>query len=203
MPEYSLCNSTITDSDKSRELRRWSALHQMPYCLSQQELLKFRPWHIINLTGSYWHDEFAYRLATITANNLNAASNHDAGMSIVLPNHANYSQLVKVLDWAENIHLKMYWLDIRHQPITLYAITSKPLPNLITIANSDNELPSGPDVFYDKLSATQQFFSWITALFSPTNYLPLFQPDWRNTTLLLLLIAALSVIRLYRQHRTG
>ncbi|WP_157530519.1 hypothetical protein [Hymenobacter norwichensis] len=106
----------------------------------------------------------------------------------------------------------LFWLDTRSTLTKIY-VYREPVFRRIecrgmvipSFIYADNNFPSGPDVipYYPYVPIEQQLSSWLQPLFSPKTYTTLFHPDWRNTTLLLLLLTLLTAIRLYRQWRTG
>jgi hypothetical protein len=93
------------------------------------------------------------------------------------------SQLVKRLDL-------FFWLDTRKAPVRIY---------LYNEPAEDSLMCKGiilPTIDWPKLSADEVEEDSITCA-------SLLQSDWRYSTLLLLLLASISAIRLYRQHRIG
>jgi hypothetical protein len=106
----------------------------------------------------------------------------------------------------------LFWLDTRNTLTKIYVYREPAIRRLLECRGAvipgfiyaDNNFPSGPDVvYYDNVSAGQKLHDWITSVLSPNMYASLLHPDWRNTTLLLILLALLSAIRLYRQHHTS
>ncbi|MBO0359968.1 hypothetical protein J0X19_18555 [Hymenobacter sp. BT186] len=178
--------------------------------MSPLELATLRPWKNISFTGNLWSDYFSYQQVAAATLELKDNNYEDSGVRVFFNTPAHYRSLVYTLDkfntadtLANRVH---YWLDIRHQPTTIYAITSKPVERypwhnytapLWNCIVDNNSISASTSDWHGR------FQEWIHSLSDFTTYAPLFYPDWRNTTLLLLLLALLSVIRLYRQYRAS
>lgn len=163
------------------------------------ELASLRPWKNISFNGNLWSDYFSYQQVSASASELKKHNDRDLGMRVGFAAPASYCSLIYTLNnlsTADPIAKRVnYWLDIRHQPTTVYAITSKPAKSIEYYAGHrvidiDNALMNCSVL---DIPTNASLLSWQD----------LFHPDWRCSTLLLLLLAVLSATRLYRQHRTG
>ncbi|NVO31293.1 hypothetical protein [Hymenobacter lapidiphilus] len=161
--------------------------YNLPYS-SPATIAAFRPWQIFAVTGNLFEDYFALRNAQAVFHHLQVDPNHDRGLQVHFSRRASYSSLVQLLDWCNVYSMKKYWVDLRHEPTAFYTFTTKSKPikkllppsplNLIMCAsvveiNNDRESPS-----------------WLEA------QLQLWNSDWRNSVLLLLLLGAASAYRL-------
>ena len=170
--------------------------------MSPLELAAFRPWMNVSFTGNLWSDYFSYQQVSIAALDLKKHSYRDSGVRVFFAAPANYRSFIYTLDkfnttnpLAKPVH---YWLDIRHQSTAIYAITSKPAKPMEYYAG--HQIVS---INIAPLNLSNCLPLDLPNTASPPSWQKVFQPDWRNSTLLLLLLAALSAVRLYRQHRTS
>ncbi|QNH61158.1 hypothetical protein [Hymenobacter sediminicola] len=158
-----------------------------PY-FSSLELAAFRPWQEVRFTGNLWNDYFSFQQAQTTVQQLRANPDHDRGLRIQFEPQATYSSLVKLFDLFEVENVKRYWLDIRHSPTTLYTFTTKPsgvsyedVPAFTCGVSAEQSHSVPTPTVWERLAKSLAL---------------LHEPDWRNSTLLLLLMALLSVVRL-------
>jgi hypothetical protein len=156
-----------------------------PVYSSEQQLEEFRSWQTITFTGNLWADYFSYKQARLAATRLQEDYDHKTGLRIAFHSGSVYKSFVFAISTLSEEGITKWWLDIQHQPTTLYAFTMS------------------PKSFEGFLCGTNAYITRIPEPTVPLTAAALFQPDWRNSTLLLLLLAALSAIRLYRQQRTG
>jgi len=91
-------------------------------------LRKMRPWHDTEFRGSSLLDFLNANATESAIRKIIADTSHAGGVRIQFLPGATYANLVKVLDIMNYTNQKKYWLDIRHEPTTFYAITDKPLP---------------------------------------------------------------------------
>jgi hypothetical protein len=156
------------------------------------ELNRLRPWHDADFVGAPLNDFVNAEATQIAIRAINADSSHAGGVRIRFQPQATYGNLVDALDVMNIENQKKYWLDIRHQPITLYAVTDKALP---------------PD------SVRQQMFLCGFRYFeipTPTEVLSLkqlleslWQHDWRPSVVLLAVVSSLSIYQLSRSRQTA
>lgn len=90
------------------------------------ELNKLRPWHNTDFRGSRLLDFLNANATESSIKRIIADTSQAGGMRIRFWPGATYANLVSVLDVMNYTGQKKYWLDIRHYPTTLYAITTKP-----------------------------------------------------------------------------
>ncbi|WP_157541406.1 hypothetical protein [Hymenobacter aerophilus] len=161
----------------------------LPYS-SSAIIAAFRPWQVFAVTGNLFEDYFALRNAQAVFHHLEVDPNHDRGLQVRIGQEASYSSLVQVLDWCNVYGMKKYWVDLRHELTTFYTFTtkSKPITNIRPHSPS-NLLMCGTVVEFDNKRESP---SWLEAK------LQLWNSDWRNSTLLLLLLSAVSAYRLGR-----
>jgi hypothetical protein len=144
-----------------------------------------RPWHDTDFVGTPLNDFVNAKATQIAIRAINADSSHAGGVRIRLQQGATYGNLVNALDIMNIENQKKYWLDIRHQPITLYAVTDKALPpdsvhqQMFVCGTRDYEIPAPAEV----LSLKQLVES-------------LWQHAWRPSVLLLAALSNLSIYRL-------
>jgi hypothetical protein len=140
-------------------------------------------------TVEYWgmlltdSDNRVHVKAAIQAINADVA--HEGGVRIRLHEHATYADLVEVLDMMNSCGQRKYFLDIHHQPITLYAITDKPLP-----VDSIRSLT---------FSCGTRCYEYHKPTGGPTFeqlWLSCWQQAWRLSMLLFVVLTGLSIYRL-------
>lgn len=163
----------------------------VPVYGSKTELNSFRPWRDAEFTGAPVNDFINAASAETAVEAINADTSRAGGVRIRFGRQATYSNLIKVLDMMNYLNQKRYWLDIRHNPTTLYAITNKyvpikagDFPALRCLLYDDVLMPSPPAPTWKELLIT-----------GITN---LWQQAWRPTTLLFTALIALSFYRLAR-----
>lgn len=174
--------------------RGWVALNPSPVAIE-----KFRPWQTLVFSGNLWADYFSYKQTKTHIIRLHNAANQAKGLRIRFTSQARYGALMYTLDLLNRYDITKYWVDIWHSPTTLYAFTS--VPN--KIKSSPPELmPCGGNRYIEPPTIiSHNLPTWIMSLLEPNILNELFY--WHNSTLLLLLLASISAIRLYRQHRAG
>lgn len=158
-----------------------------PY-FSSLELAAFRPWQTIYFTGNLWQDYFSYQQIPLAVNHLREDTQYEKGIKIQFKSAAIYKSLVFSLDQLSNQDIKRYWLDTQHQPTNLYAINNSPIP----VDTPKSTIPMMSCGTSDNMAA------WRLPPAS-TCFADLIAPNWRSSTLLLLLMALLSAVRLGRQ----
>ncbi|RPD45040.1 hypothetical protein DNI29_20340 [Hymenobacter sediminis] len=182
----------------SQEDNKFIFVEQMrsaPPCLPLTVLEKFRPWYTFSFVGQTLPDYFALQNIRIVTRQFQYEPNLDRGMRVQFAPGSNYTNLIQLYDWLREVEAGKYWLDMAHEPTTLYTYTEKPLIatdnqniNVETLTCGCCDSYTLPTTFTNKLEAL--FRSFTKALLSP---------DWRNTWLLLLLLSLLSGWRVVRQ----
>ena len=89
-------------------------------------LQKMRPWYDTEFRGSELLDFLNLNATEFLIRKIIADTSHAGGVRIRFWPGATYANLVGVLGLMNYTGQKKYWLDIRHYPTTLYAITTKP-----------------------------------------------------------------------------
>ncbi|WBA42292.1 hypothetical protein [Hymenobacter canadensis] len=158
--------------------------YNSPHCWSSGRIEKFRSWQTVLFTGNIFADYFSYQQAFKAAKFVGLSPVYDKGLRIQFSAYASYSSLIYSINLLNENHIIQWWLDTQQLPTTLYAFTTKPNPSRF---GGDSDLI-------------------LTQLPEPVLTVPLaefLQPDWRNSTLLLLLMALLSAVRLGQRWRAG
>jgi hypothetical protein len=171
--------------DTSRQGRS-SENYDMPY-RPVNKLDSARPWHDAEFAGAHLSDFVNLATTENFVRAIHADTKRGGGVRIRFHSHATYANLVSALDLMERLNQGIYWLDIRYTPITLYAITNEPIP-----VNSTRQLVFNCGIRYSVIPTP-------TAVLSFKQILDGFwQQSWRSSTLLLMIISALSFYRLAR-----
>jgi hypothetical protein len=89
-------------------------------------LQKMRPWYNTEFRGNELLDFLNASATEFSIKKIIADSSHAGGVRIRFWPGATYANLMSVLDIMNYTGQRKYWLDIRHHPTTLYAITDKP-----------------------------------------------------------------------------
>ena len=159
---------------------------------SADQLNDFRLWHTAELIGSDLPDFLNTATIEAAVKKIIADTAHAGGVRIRFRPGATYSNLVKVLDIMDYTNQKKYWLDIRHYPTTLYAITDQPtytkLPLVFSCGTSYLEV-------YPPLRKTD--FQEILSDFWK-KLLTLVSRPWQATMVWLAIIGTLSLGRLFQ-----
>jgi hypothetical protein len=100
--------------------------------------------------------------------------------------YASYSSLIYSVNLLNENDIVIWWLDTQQMPTTLYAFTRKPAT-------------TSAQFFCD----TQSHVTPLPELPVPFSLANLITPDWRNSTLLLLLIGLISAVQLGRRWWLG
>ena len=155
-------------------------------------LQKMRPWHNVEFNGNRLADFLSAATTESAIRKIIADTSHAGGVRIRFLPRATYANLVKVLDIMNYTNQKKYFLDIHHQPTTLYAITDEPLPadsilRTTWICGGIRIMPP-PTKF-----TLQQLFSEMKQ-----RLVSLEERNWRIPMLLMVLINSLGLWRIYR-----
>jgi hypothetical protein len=165
--------------------------YDMPYRLLS-ELDAARKWHTVDYWGRFLTDADNARYIKAAVQLIKADSAHDGGVRIRLHEHATYANLVEVLGIMNICKQPRYFLDIRHQPTTLYAITNKYVP----VKTSNYSLVGGCVLYDDVFIPTPPVPTWEQILSRDIS--SLWQKAWRLPTSLFIVLIALSFYRLAR-----
>jgi hypothetical protein len=159
---------------------------ELPVYSSEQQLAAYRNWKTVTFTGNIFNDYFSLSQAKKAAEFVRTDSTFQAGMQVRFANDASYASFVYAIDLLYQQDFKRWWLDIQHHPTTLYAFVKRHTPAIpiFVCGNLD----------------------YRTSLQEPSSshlLIKFFQPDWRNSTLLLLLMTLLSAVQLGRRWWLG
>jgi len=91
-------------------------------------LQKMRPWHSVEFNGNSLTTFLSAAATESAIQKIIVDTSHAGGVRVRFLPGATYANLVRVLDIMSYTNQKKYFLDIWHQPATLYAITNEPLP---------------------------------------------------------------------------
>ncbi|MVN74896.1 hypothetical protein GO988_01000 [Hymenobacter sp. HMF4947] len=174
--------------------KRFSGSTETPFNTPYQSVSKLdelRPWRTVEYGGNPLADFFSASTIEASLVAMQADSTYASGLRIRLRASATYKDLVKMLDMMLVANQKRYWLDTRHKPIILYAITNKELPRKRRTYNSiNNAWGCCVCVSYVPLAPDEP--NWLTELKS------LQQQIWRPSVLVLVMLIILSLFRLTR-----
>lgn len=104
-----------------RSLISWSPHNKLPY-LSLTELETARSWQTVTFTGKPLADFMSLQTAEICLNKLKAAANNSGGVRLRFSRSVSYSCFFEVLFRVWVTGQQVYWLDVRHTPMTLYVV---------------------------------------------------------------------------------
>jgi hypothetical protein len=158
-----------------------------------------RLWHDVDFVGAPLNDFANAEIAKTAMRAMITDSSHEGGVRIRFRQQATYANLIKALDLMNVFNQKKYWLDIRHKPITLYAITEKQLP--LKEPCDSREIFMCGGVFVEKLAPKLTFQQLLNELRQKASSLS--QQNWRPSMLLLALISSLSICRLGNLRRAS
>lgn len=153
-------------------------------CLSADKLEAFRSWQTVTFSGKIFADYFAYQQVLRASEAVKTDTTYRVGLRTHFAPGATYNSLVFSVDLLDKQGIKSWWLDMHHLPTTLYAFTNKP---------DTARFICGTDAYYIHLPEPGQ----------PFDFSILLSPDWRYSTLLLLLIGLVSARRLMRQKQAS
>lgn len=164
---------------------KWNRIPQQ----SPWQLNRLRTWHTIEFRGRKSSDSLSAVVIESATQKIIADYRHAGGVRVRFLPGATYANLIRVLDIMNYAGQKKYWLDIHHQPITLYAITEKSL----AIA-PPKCLPCDDAIRSPSTPAAQVFQQLLTEFWQRIESLK--ERVWRQSLLLLLVISSLSLWRL-------
>lgn len=154
-----------------------------PAYSSELQLEGFRRWQTTFFTGNEWHDLFSRWAIRANTLALEADTSYLLGCRIVFKPMAHYGDLVSAIDFVNSTNIKTYWIDAQHEPTVLY-VFKRPL----RYSTSSIVSCGGVGAVEHIIDNPPQ----------PSKFSDLFSPDWRTSTLLLLLMSLLSLWKLRR-----
>lgn len=105
---------------------KFSYSQESPY-LTQSRLNKARRWQTINFTGNGINDFIGLDNMRRYLQILDSDSCRETGVRISFGYQASFACFMEVLNtlhiWDDH---KNYWLDVRHNPMTIYVVASPP-----------------------------------------------------------------------------
>ena len=165
--------------------RKFEKEYKIMY-MSPTQLSAFRNWYDTELKGNEINDFLNAATTESAVRKIIADINHANGVRIRFLPGATYANLVEALTIMNRTDQKKYWLDIRHQPTTLYAITVRQEPSRNTVAP-----------FYLGCCTCGPYMPKQNGkLAGLVKIKSLWVNPWRPTTSLLVLIGALSLLPL-------
>jgi hypothetical protein len=99
---------------------------KLPY-MTQEDLNRARRWLVIDFTGNGIKDFISIDNMRQYVQALQRDSSYKIGVRIRFNHRVSYACFMEVLFtlWGENYK---YWLDVRHESMTLYVVTFPPKP---------------------------------------------------------------------------
>lgn len=158
--------------------------YDIPY-MSLSELDTVRAWHNVEYRGRLLTDADNRLHIAVALQAIKDDTARAGGVRIRLHEHATYTNFIEALDMMNIYNQKKYFLDVRHQTITLYAITSKSKSGNSSQLNIP---PCGGMSYYVPL-AESAFQQEISALL---------QQVWRPFAFFFTVVSLLSFYRLAR-----
>jgi hypothetical protein len=162
----------------------WSTVVYQP----PAQLASFRRWHDVKFTGESLADFWSVAAAESATRQLIADTIHAGGVRIHFLAGSTYANLIKALDIMLYTDQKKYWLDIRHQQLTLYAITME----------RERKRSPKPPVYLGCCTCGSYLVKHVTDPHWQVKFRNLWLKSWQPTTLLLALIGILNLWTLLR-----
>ncbi|MDJ0364692.1 hypothetical protein QMK33_05965 [Hymenobacter sp. H14-R3] len=179
------------------QLYTWNAIVYQPV----SKLNTLRPWHDITFKGRELPDFFSAAATESAIRQVMADSGHAGGVRVRFWPGATYANLVKVLNIMNYTNQKKHWLDIRQQPLTLYAITDKLLPVKPALVADLKPINCATGYYQVENSGIGVGFQKIVSgLWQKSR--PLWRQVWLLPVALLFLLGVLNSVHLLRL-RTG
>jgi hypothetical protein len=166
---------------------------RLPY-MSARDLSQARPWRTIDFTGRELADFINAASLDVALQAMNADTSHAGGVRICFQESATYNNLIEALNIVKLNDQEKYFLDIRHQPFTLYSITdehSYSVPSRLSYYDGGCVRGSGKEV--NSPFANPAFSGF---LLKQTNML--WQKPWQPFLAFFAVISCLSLYRLAR-----
>lgn len=178
----------LSEPTKRKEGKEYNP-YSTPWSKSAATALRLmRPWHDVEFTGVYLADFFSATATESAVRQIIADTSHAGGVRIRFLKNSTYSNLVKVLDIMNCTKQKKYWLDIRHDSTTLYAITTLPI-----------HLKQAPIFSCGTINRETQLLQKMTALQLAAELkelISLKNQAWRLPIILLIVLSSLGLRRL-------
>ncbi|UYZ64772.1 hypothetical protein [Hymenobacter weizhouensis] len=190
IPNSSICNLFTNNPLITRE-------GIDPFCYSQKRLdslFKLNGYNLF-LSGNLWQDYYHYRLASNLAVQ---PTNRDIYIRLHFPQITTYSHFVQFFDQLTVNDLNHYWCDMRQDSILLHIVNLRRyhVRNTNAFLDTTRLAPIlGCGTAVDIEGGRQPR---IVLTLEKTLSTLILSPDWRNSTLLLLLMGLLSLRQLRR-----
>jgi hypothetical protein len=147
-----------------------------------------RHWLDVTLADEHLADFIANENLLAATKFVQADTSYSSGVRVRFRESATYANLVGALDIMNQLNQKKYWLDIYSKPITLYAVTDKPL-----------RLDSTRQLAFISCGTRYYQYPVPTEVLTVGQVLQLFwEQNWRPSVLLLFIISALNFYCLAR-----
>ncbi|QIX62835.1 hypothetical protein HER32_17305 [Hymenobacter sp. BT18] len=95
-----------------------------PTYLSEYQLAYFKSWQTVIITGNLWNEFFEVHRTKNIISQLSDKNNK--GLIVHFERKAKYSSFIHVIDYLQQNSCS-YWIDIRHDPTTIYAFKHRRL----------------------------------------------------------------------------
>ena len=157
-------------------------------------------WHDANLTGNRMGDSLQHLRIAGYVRAMTTYSVNDGGLRVRLSAAAHYRSMVYLLDLMNRTNIRYFWFDIRHKPMTFYAIRTVPNPVMeYGLYDDIQHIPIAPLPFWAR------FNNAINALWQPEwleqwwlmKQRELRQPEWYTSLAMLALVLLLNGQRLW------
>ncbi|RSK42176.1 hypothetical protein [Hymenobacter perfusus] len=154
-----------------------------------QQIEDLGTWQSITLSGNPWADYFDVKIVENAGLLLAEKQLQHRALHVYLNASTSYNTFIQLLDIPNQLGIERYFIDLRKMPYSINLLGNIPHPNYPSfICGTEYMKPIKP--------FSEMAEEWITE-----SWATVFAPDWRNTTLLLLLLTALSIRQLRRQWR--
>ncbi|WP_460612473.1 hypothetical protein [Hymenobacter seoulensis] len=158
-----------------------------------KQLEAFGAWQDLTVMGNVWSDYFDVRMVESSCLSLTKEQTQGRALRVFVAESTTYNTFIQLLDIAHRLDIRRHWLDLRRPPYTFNLLGNEPRDLRYSFVCGNGYYQSQTDLkpwrpFSDKVA--EWFIDRSTDLLTP---------EWRNTTLLLLLITLLSIWRLGRQ----
>ncbi|AHJ96825.1 hypothetical protein Hsw_1230 [Hymenobacter swuensis DY53] len=153
-----------------------------------QEVEDFGPWKSIILSGNPWTEYFDMKIVESASLSLVEEQTEHRALHVYFNESTSYATCIQLWDICSRLGIKRYWIDWRKLPFSFNLLGNIPHPDYPTMVCGTPDqylIPTKPYI--------EVIEEWITESWAAA-----FSPVWRNTTLLLLLITALSAWNLTR-----
>ncbi|MET4107050.1 hypothetical protein [Hymenobacter sp. UYP22] len=166
--------------------------------ITAKQVERMAPWQSVTVSGCLWTDYFSLRMVEFMCLPLAKSGSERSNVRVYMSQFTTYNSFVTLLDMAQRLHVRRYWLDFRKVPYVLYLPSNESFLESPIYVSASNIVP--PFI----CGNTSSFPPVPTRPDVPRVELPaILSPIWRNTWLLLLLLTALSGWKLRRQWRAA